>query len=80
MIASQIAATSHIPVGSVTDAQIDTYISDMKYDQLIKTIKSVSTLNSSVIDDDLIVKSEYATLIDLVQKAKDAENKMKGKK
>lgn len=77
-----IEAEIRLTTGStaVTAVDIDNYIFDMTHDKLIKTIKSVSALNSSVVDDDLRAKTEFATLLNLVEKAKDAEIKMKGKK
>lgn len=78
LIETQIRITTGAT--TITNADIDRYISDMKYDDLIKSIKSVSALNSSVVDDNLRAKAEFATLLNLVEKAKDAEIKMKGKK
>lgn len=77
-----IEAEIRLTTGStaVTPADIDRHIADMTHDKLIKTIKAVSALNSSVVDDDLRAKAEFATLLDFVEKAKDAEIKMKGKK
>ena len=80
LMTSQIALTSGIHPTMVTDNQINTYISTMTHDQLITNLKTVSTLNSSVVDNNLHRKAEYQTLLDIVQQSKDAENKMKGKK
>lgn len=65
---------------SVNDAQINHHISNVTHDSLIKSIKQVSALNTSVVDDDLIGKPEFFTLLNMVEEAKEAEIKMKGKK
>lgn len=65
---------------TVNDAQINHHISNSTHDSLIKSIKEVSALNTSVVDDDLIAKPEFFNLLNMVERAKDAEIKMKGKK
>ena len=64
----------------ITDADIDNYIAKLSHAELVKNIKEVSTWNSSVMNDNLINKSEYKKILDIIEKKKYYENKMKGKK
>ena len=79
MMKQQIHLGTGQSVASITPADVDRYISNMTHEQLIKSIKAVSAVNTSVVDDNLR-KTEYDTLLDIVERAKDAEIKMKGKK
>ena len=71
---------SRIIANNTNTQPMDKYISSITHDQLIKSIKEASTINSSVIDDNLRVKPEYQRLIGIIQESKDVERKMKGKK